>query len=137
MKALLGLCAVTVLAAPLLVARVRAKVDPIQSLLAARNEAAQKVWTHAAKMRGTSEDMLGDEIGESRLRWSLRIAEAAIDAGTVSKQDAYAQHLARMTEFADSTKQLAQQGRCGSQEVAVAEFYVADARVRAEKAKTN
>ena len=135
MKSLLGLCAVVLLAVPLLVARVQEKADSIQSLMTARNEAAQKVWKFATKMRGTSEDMFGDQVGESRLRWSLRIAETAADAGALSMQDAYAQHLNRMTEFAESTKQLAERGRCGSLEVAVADFYVADARVRSEKAK--
>jgi hypothetical protein len=137
MKSLLGLGAVAILAASLLVAHVQEKADSLHSLMVARNEAAQKVWTYATMMRGTSEDMFGDQVGESRLRWSLRIAEAAVDAGAKPIQDAYAQHLARMTEFAEATKNQSERGRSSSLQVAVAEFYVADARVLAEKAKKN
>ena len=136
MAGLKALLATGFVAATLFLARGQDTTDTIQSLMAARNEAAQKVWTLATKLSGTSEEMIGDQVGESRQRWSLRLAESAADAGVLSIQGAYAQHLARMTEFAESTKRQSERGRCGSLEVAVADYLVADARVKVEKSKT-
>ena len=100
----------------------------------ARYEAAKTVWELiATKARTSGEDPAADSADEARYVWSLRLADAEVAAGRGSAADVYAQHVARMEDSAAKTEARASRGRASVGDVAMAKFFVADAKLRLEQ----
>lgn len=97
-------------------------------VLLARYEAAKGVLDEAERLRQSGRSIPISTEVELSMTWSRRLAEAACAAG-VSHGEAMRQHLARTEQLLSDTQVLYDWGRCGSYEVAVARFHVAEARV--------
>ena len=100
-----------------------------------RLAAATEIWQQANLARSRGDVDFGDADDEAYHRWSLRLADAAIAAGTQARTAAYAEHAARMAERAETSEALMRMGRSSLLQGAIARYYAADARVLLESAK--
>lgn len=100
--------------------------DP-KSLAVERYGAALQVWENLAKAQETLAER------DTRALWSRRLAEAAAESGALPARDAFAQHLARMEEMLDVVKAMHDAGRRSTADIAVAQFYVAEAKSLAKR----
>lgn len=102
--------------------------DPDSKKLAVeRYDAALQVWENLAKAQETLAER------DTRALWSRRLAEAAAESGALPARDAFAQHLARMEEMMVIVKALHHEGRRSTADIAVAQFYVAEAKSLANR----
>jgi|SRR5688572_893629 len=100
-----------------------------------RLAAATEIWQQASLARERGDFDFGDTNEEAYYRWSLRLADAAIAAGTQARATAYAEHAERMAERAETSEALMKMGRTSIIQCAIARYYAADARVLLEGVK--
>lgn len=102
-----------------------------------RYEAVQLVMNHAAEARKHGLQLPWERAAEveTRVLWSRRFAEAAVEAGAMAARDAYAKHLERLEAELRSTKELVAAGRNSEVDVALVRFHVAEAKLLLERAK--
>lgn len=102
--------------------------DPDSRKLAVeRYDAALQVWESLVRAQETLAER------DTRALWSRRLAEAAAESGALPVREAYAQHLARMEEMMVIVKALYEEGRRSTADIAVAQYYVAEARSLARR----
>jgi len=99
-----------------------------KQMAADRYQAALQVWTQLAKTYGETTAEC-----DTRALWSRRLAEAAAESGAVPAREAFAQHLSRMEEAMVVVKSLQDAGRRSDADVAVIQYYVAEARILASR----
>lgn len=117
----------------------KAPQDPAKpkSTAAERFEAAQAIMKQAEDARVSSVQVPWERAAEvdTRVLWSRRFAEAAIDAGEAKARDAYAKHLERTETLFRESKELYEAGRRTGIDVALLRFHVAEAKALVERAK--
>jgi len=108
--------------------------DDASSAVMARYKAASEVvgLVEAQRSRGDGDAQFPED--DASIRWSLRLAEAAVAAGVQPASRAYADHVQRMEKQAAGVEAQAKMGRRSALEVAVARYFLADARVLLERA---
>lgn len=130
-----NLFAVAVALACLIAVGLSDEQEKVPSAASERLAAATEIWRQASLARERGDFDFGDSNEEAYYRWSLRLADAAIAAGTQARATAYAEHVARMAERAKASEVLMTMGRSSILQGAIARYYAADARVLLEEAK--
>jgi len=102
-----------------------------------RYEAVQLVMKRAAEARELVLHVPWQQAAEidTRVLWSRRFAEAAIDAGALSARDAYSKHLEWIEDELRATKGLVAAGRNSEIDVALVRYHVAEAKALLERTK--
>ena len=102
-----------------------------------RYEAVQLVMKRAADAREQGMQLPWERAAEvdTRVLWSRRVADAAVDAGAMSAREAYGKHLERLEAELRMTKELVTAGRNSEVDVALVRFHVAEAKLLLERAK--
>jgi hypothetical protein len=110
---------------------------PAKSLAAERYDAVNTVMKRAADAQERFLTMPWERAAEleTRVLWSRRLAEAAVDAGAAPARDAYAQHVARIEAMLVVEKDLQQVGRRSDVDIALVRFHAAEAKMLLERAK--
>lgn len=127
-----------VVASALLLGMRQAPQDGAPKTTAAeRHEAAKEIEKLAAQAReqGFAAPWEAAAQMETRVLWSRRFAEAAVDAGAAKARDAFAQHVARVEAMLSDAKQRFDAGGTSAIDVALARYHVADAKLLAERVK--
>ena len=97
-------------------------------------DAAKGVLDAAMKQQEVGNSNLTSE-QEPYCAWSRRLAETAVQANALSPDVAFAQHQTRMTELMEQTKRRAAAGMVTVLEQAIVKYYLAEARVLAERSR--
>jgi hypothetical protein len=115
----------------------QASKEEASSAVTARYKAASEILgiVEAQRSRGDGDAQFPEE--DASIRWSLRLAEAAVAAGAQPASQAYADHVQRMEKQVAAVEAQAKMGRRSALEVAVARYFLADARVLLERASKN
>jgi hypothetical protein len=110
---------------------------PAKSLAAERYDAVSTVMKRATDAQEYSLTPPWERAAEleTRVLWSRRLAEAAVDASAAPARDAYAQHVARIEAMLAVEKHLQQAGRASDVDIALVRFHVAEAKGLLERAK--
>jgi hypothetical protein len=107
-------------------ANVTERYEAVQLLMKrageAREHGLQLPWEQAAEI-------------ETRVLWSRRFAEAAVEARAMSARDAYGKHLELLEREMTVTKSLVDAGRKSEVDVALVRFHIAEAKLLLERAK--
>jgi hypothetical protein len=100
-------------------------VDPATVELAAeRYETARQAWT----LIGPKTNWQTPEECETWVSWSRRLAEAAADSGAMPRQQAFAEHVARLQGVLTTTQDLYEAGRRTVVDIAIVRFHLAEAK---------
>jgi len=117
--------------------RLQPQEPAAKSNAAERHEAVQLIMKQAGAAREHGLLVPWERAAEieTRVLWSRRLADAAVDAGAQPAREAYTQHVARTEVLLREAKELLDAGRSSVIDVALARYHVADAKALLERAK--